>query len=279
MTNDPSTDASTPDADAAAGGDPPPSLVRTWLKRIALGAGGLVLLLGLVIVVALFIEQEPTPPGAPGPEAEALADRIEQAVNLKAWERTGAVKWSFNGRHQHLWDRTRRLARVSWGPNVVLLRLDDQSGRAWVDAKEAESHQRDRLLQFAWAFWCNDSFWLNPLAKLRDTGTTRALVKREDGSEALLVQYGAGGVTPGDRYLWLVNADALPTRYKMWVKILPVGGVDATWEAWITLATGAKISTEHQLLGGLTLRLSDVAGAATLQELAPGDDPFAPLLK
>ena len=74
----------------------------------------------------------------------------------------------------------------------------------------------DELLQRAWVHFANDGFWLAAPFKVRDPGTSRALVKTDDGRDALLVTYGSGGVTPGDAYLWHLGHDGLPTRYEMW---------------------------------------------------------------
>lgn len=232
--------------------------------------------LGLALLVGVAAEWDARPEGSPGPEAEALAARLEAAVDLSAWRRTGAVRWTFAGVNEHLWDRRRGFARVVSGERRVLLRLSDQSGRAWQGELELSGAERDAALQWAWAAWCNDSFWLNPLAKLRDEGVELRRCELE-GREALLVQYGSGGVTPGDAYGWVLGAGDLPERWKMWVSVIPIPGVDATWGGWVTLETGAKIATEHRLLGGLNLALGEVAGAASLEELVPGVDPFAPL--
>ncbi len=61
------------------------------------------------------------------------------------------------------------------------------------------------------------------------------------------------------------------------MQILKVRGLQGTWEGWTTLSTGAVISTAHKMLGLTTVRITDLAGAATLSELEPGPDPFAPL--
>ncbi len=229
----------------------------------------------VVVVVGGVIASEPRPEGQPGPAAEALTDALQQSVNVAAWEQTGAVQWTFAGRSRHLWDRTRHLDRVQWGNKTVLIDLSTRQGRAFIDGEEITGRKAERLVERAWSAWCNDAFWLNPLAKLRDGGTTRGIVALPEG-EALLISYASGGVTPGDAYLWIPGEDGLPSAWRMWVSVIPIGGVGSTWEDWQTLSTGARVATRHRL-GPLTLAVTDVSGAATLGELVPGEDPFAPL--
>ena len=62
-------------------------------------------------VGAFLLTDASLPHGQSGPEADALARKIEHAVNIAAWQRTGAVRWTFADRH-HLWDRQRALARL-----------------------------------------------------------------------------------------------------------------------------------------------------------------------
>ena len=71
-----------------------------------------VIVLAILIAVSGWILHEERPVGEEGPAADALARRIQQAVNLTAWEQTGAVSWHFPGR-DHLWDRQRNLHRIS----------------------------------------------------------------------------------------------------------------------------------------------------------------------
>lgn len=81
-----------------------------------------------------------------------------------------------------------------------------------------------------------------------------------------MITYGSGGVTPGDSYLWHLDAHHIPTSYQMWVEIIPVGGIEATWDNWIKTATGAFISTSHSI-AGTPLELTNVKTAQTLSEL------------
>lgn len=196
-------------------------------------------------------------------------------IDVKAWEATGAVHWVFAGRNDHLWDRERHFDRVRSGNREVLLRIDDKTGYATEDGRALEGEELASALEGAWASWVNDSFWLNAPAKCFDPGTERQLVKDDEGTH-LLVVYTSGGKTPGDAYMWDVG-ERLPTAWRMWTHVIPVGGVHTTWDGWVKLDTGAWISTKHKL-GPKDLPLDDVRGAATLAELVPGEDPFARLV-
>jgi hypothetical protein len=236
---------------------------------------GLVSLVLLGFLAAWWYDQ-PRPKGKAGPEAERLAQHMMDAVNLSAWQATGAVQWNFAGQHEHLWDRDRSLARVRWGDTEVLLDLSTQRGQAYREGQALPEGESRPLVEEAWSYWVNDAFWLNPVAKLYDQGATRQLVE-EQGEKKLLVHYQSGGVTPGDSYLWTLDPDGRPQAWQMWVSVIPIGGVSATWEGWQELTTGAWVSTQHQL-GPVALTLSEVQGADTLPDLAGADDPFLPLL-
>lgn len=245
-------------------------------RKIVLGLAAIIGALVLALVVAGVIAHESRPTGEPGPAADALAREIQASVALDAWEKTGAVQWDFGGRQQHLWDKQRMLARVTWGSHRVWIDLGSRKGVAHTDGQPVEGEAAQALLDQAYAHWANDSFWLNPFGKLFDDGTTRSIVKTDDG-DALLVSYGSGGVTPGDAYLWIRGADGKPKAWKMWVSIIPIGGLSATWEDWITTESGAAISTRHSLGGFLPLQLTGVKTAATAAALVGGEDPFAVL--
>lgn len=248
---------------------------RKYLRRIVIAG----CLLVLFCLVAWAVLSRPRPRGESGPEAEALARQMLLSVNADAWKRTGAVKFTFVN-HHHLWDRRRGYSRIESGHNLVLLRIKDQTGRVWKDGVEINNKDSKSQLRDAYAQWVNDSFWLNPVVKVFDAGVTRGLVRDKNGAPHLLVEYSSGGVTPGDAYLWTPGAGSHPpTQWRMWVRVLPVGGLAATWEDWMELSTGARVSTLHSI-GPFKLQLKDVAGAATLAELlGTKEDPFASLEK
>jgi hypothetical protein len=248
------------------------------MRVLAKVVGAILLLLVAVALLPLILDRHGPTPVAPGPEAEALAQQMLRSVDADAWARTGAVRWRFFG-HQHLWDRGRGLVRVRWGRNEALLDIDKRDGMVFSDDREVIGPDlRKKLLDHAYAFFINDMFWLNPVVKAFDPGTARA-GGEVDGRRALEVSYSQGGLTPGDRYLWIVDEQARPVAWRLWVKVIPVGGLELGWSGWQKLATGAWVSTEHRMLGIPVVRVRDVAGAATLSQLEPGPDPFAPMFR
>lgn len=242
------------------------------MKRI-LGIS-LLLLIGIV-VAGYFILDKKLPEGRDPAAADALARKMLEAVNDSAWQATGAVTWTFMGSNEHLWDRERNLARVHWNKYEVLIDLNKVEGVAWVNGERVEGKRKDKLVKKAWKYWVNDSFWLNPVSKLFDEGTTRYLVDLKYGRTGLMVTYSTGGNTPGDSYVWLLDENYRPVAWKMWVSIIPIGGLKVPWTRWTTTETGAVICTLHDSI--IDLKLTDVHTAPTLRALTDGADPFAPL--
>lgn len=241
-----------------------------WLRVIGIIIG--VILSGLVILYLIFNENRPK--GVASQEAEHLAHNIQKAINIEAWDTTEAVSWNFGDRHTFLWDKKRHWVKVNWSDYEALIRIDSVDGRVWKNGEEITSKKKQKLIKQGLHFWMNDSFWLNAPAKIFDKGTERKVVDYE-GEETLMVTYTSGGATPGDSYLWFFDENGLPTKWKMWVKIIPIGGVETSWEQWITTSTGAKIATLH-IGGPINLEMKDVKAGA-LSDF--GEDPFTPLLE
>lgn len=243
-----------------------------WLKRIG------IFLLGLIAILAIlfFVYNESKPVGTKGPEAEALAKKMLAAIDQTAWDSTTYVQWTFKGMHSFLWDKDRHFVKVTWGENEVLLNTKKVDGNAYVKGVEQSGEAANKLIQDAWNYFCNDSFWLNAPAKVYDPGTERSLVTLDDGSQGLMVSYASGGVTPGDSYLWLLDDNGRPKSWKMWVKIIPLGGMEFSWEKWEKLSTGAQIATFHTS-SILDLDISNLKGAVNFTEMGLSADPFKDL--
>ena len=242
--------------------------VLKWLGLIVLG-------LIAVMVVAVLIISERKPEGQTGPEAEALAQKMMLAVNKPAWDTTKVLQWTFRGEHDYIWDKERNFVQVNWEDIKVLLHTKTKTGKVWEGQTELTGEDAAKLLEMAWSFFCNDSFWLNPVVKAFDPGTSRSIVTTNEGKEALMVSYSSGGVTPGDSYLWLLDETGLPNAWKMWVKIIPIGGFGTTWENWIDLSTGAKVATKHVLSIG-EFELTNIKAAMQYSEIGI-EDPFGPI--
>ncbi|MDP4680960.1 MAG: hypothetical protein NWS46_11410 [Cyclobacteriaceae bacterium] len=164
-------------------------------------------------------------------------------------------------------------ASLSWVVNESLqIDINNRSGVILNSSIEISELGRVELCEKAWRFWANDSFWINPISKIFDSGTSRSIVMQEDGSKSLLVTYSSGGVTPGDSYLWILDDNFRPKAWKMWVSIIPIGGLEFSWDNWEKLTTGALISTSHSVL--IEVKISNVRGRNSLEELTGSKDIF-----
>jgi hypothetical protein len=232
------------------------------------------LIIALVAVTAIVITyimmDDPRPGGEQGDGAEALAQKMLVAINHDAWENTGAVSWTFAGKRHLIWDKKRQYAKVSWNDREAYIKIDQKTGVAFTNGQQLDGEAAQEIIQKAWEIWVNDAFWLNPVSKIYDPGTSRSLVETAAGDKGLMVEFGSGGSTPGDAYLWEVDAQGLPFQWRMWVSIIPLGGMEATWENWAVTETGVKISTLHKM-SGMELKLTDVKTAIDLETLTGSD--------
>jgi len=227
--------------------------MRTFFKWII----GLLLFLVVLGFVGFLMFNEKLPEAEFTAEAEILADKMLEATNKAAWDTTSVISWNFAGRHQFRWNKAKDSVEVRWGDNLVKLHTKTITGTAFVSGKQQSGGEANDLIQTAWSHFCNDSFWLAAPYKIRDPGTSRGIVKLASGQDALLISYESGGVTPGDKYLWILDETGLPSAWKMWTQIIPIGGVEATWENYKTLPSGAVVAQTHQL-PIFTLELSEI---------------------
>lgn len=234
-----------------------------------------VLLIGAV--VAFFVYNEKEPIGETGAAADALAQKMVDAVDGKAWEETTWVRWSFMDMHHYVWNKKRDLVRVSWDNYEVLLNTKTQEGTVTEAGLEITGADKKDKLASAWEYFCNDSYWLNPVVKAFDPGVERSLVTTKDGQEGLKVKFQSGGTTPGDSYVWLLDETGLPQHWKMWVNIIPLGGIGNSWEGWQELPGGAKISTTHTVMGKSVQLIDHVEAGMSFADIGLTEDPFASL--
>lgn len=238
---------------------------------------GIVFFFLLVIVAGVtlyLIYNEPLPKGKEGVEAQALLQRLHKAVNKEAWDKTRYLQWSFAalGQHDYLWDRKRHLVEVKYGGTRVLLNPATKTGVVYENGVR-KTNSVQKQLEKAYTYFINDAFWLNAFVQIDQDGTKLEAVDLGNGRKGLLVTYMEGGVTPGDAYLWILDDNGLPKAWKMWVKIIPIGGFQTTWENWETLPTGARIARSHKL-GFIDVKIKNLRSFQTLEEGGMIEDVF-----
>lgn len=207
-------------------------------------------------------------------EADEMANRMLTAINVQAWDSTQIVQWSFKEIHDFVWDKEHNYIQVKWDENEVRLNLDNRSEYVVFtnEVKITDSAASFDLSVQAWKYFCNDSFWLNAPAKVYDIGTKRSIVI-EDGVKALMVSYESGGDTPGDSYVWFLDDNFRPYKYKMWASIIPIGGIEATWAEWEELPSKAMIATEHEM-AVFKILIKNLKSAQSLEEIGLDQDLF-----
>lgn len=234
------------------------------LKRILKIIGGLIVFFTLptfLLFGFLYLKYDQNlPQGQQGPEADELARNMLEALNVNAYINTDYLEWTFKGIHHYKWFKTDATCEVSWDHMTVTLDFKNHMNSK-VSAAGAVYNGKDKkkFIDKAINYFNNDSFWLVAPYKLFDPGVERRLVKLEEGKNALLVTYTSGGSTPGDSYLWHLNDDNFPKSFQMWVRILPIKGLEASWDEWITTESGAHLPTLHNLLF-LNLDMGKVKG-------------------
>ena len=224
------------------------------MKKLFKILGGLLLIGAVVLAVFYYKNNESIPTGKKGPKADELATKMLKALNYEAYKNTRFIEWSFRGKRFYKWDKQENIVEVSWDENKVTLHTKEPGKSiVLINGKEIEDKE---TLQKSIDYFNNDSFWLVAPYKVFDDGIERKLVNYE-GKEALLVTYTTGGSTPGDSYLWILDEKGRPTSYKMWVSIIPAGGMEATWNDWIITESGAVLPTKHEMSVG-TLNMGNV---------------------
>ena len=219
--------------------------MKKFLKIIGL----LITVTILATVLYCFAKNESLPSGTPGKEADELAKKMMSAINKSAFDSTEILKWSFRDKHHYVWRKQEGLVDVSWDSILVTVNLNDYS---------KSIGESPKLIENAINFFNNDSFWLVAPYKVFDDGVERSIVK-VDNKDALLIKYTSGGTTPGDSYLWILDENYVPVSFKMWTQIIPIGGVSATWNDFITSGSGIKLPTSHTLsLFGIKIDMGEV---------------------
>jgi hypothetical protein len=196
-------------------------------------------------------------PKASTPKADALANKILQAINHEAYKKTENIEWSFGGRRFYKWNKADHIVEVKWDSTKVVLHPNNLEKSTIYFNDQLSTNKDKTIIKKAEDYFNNDSFWLVAPHKLFEPGILRS-VKEVDGKEALLVKYTTGGTTPGDSYLWMLDENYVPKSYKMYVPSMKMEGVPATWEDWITTESGTLLPKMHRFGNNGELSMGDV---------------------
>ncbi|MGB6154027.1 MAG: hypothetical protein WBG48_18730 [Pricia sp.] len=231
------------------------SVFKTVIKFIII----LILVVAAACGILYVAYNEPLPQGKPGIAADSLASKMLKAINYEAYKDTRYIEWDFKeGAHRYKWDKQLGVVRVEWEAYRVLVNLNyPEKSSVFDNNSQIEDDEKEKVITKAVSMFNNDSFWLVAPFKVYDSGTERSLVALEEGSHGLLVTYTSGGTTPGDSYLWILDDTGFPQSFKMWVDIIPIGGLEATWEGWQIMKSGVFLPTSHQL-GPIDFKIENV---------------------
>jgi hypothetical protein len=247
--------------------------MRKFLKTTAL----ILVVIILMLTGACFYLDKPLPQGTETPKADSLARQMLAALNQPAWDTTRWITWTFRGDHHYLWDKERGYVQLKMDDQKVLLNTQhlDQS-IAYEKDQELDGEEASDLIDEAWEAFCNDSYWLVAPFKVFDPGTSRKLVHKENRPNQLLITHTSGGVTPGDSYLWQLEENGMPKSFRMWVSVIPIRGLKATWQDWKTCETGIKLPTRHKVFF-VGFRMKNVGAYASMAAAELDSDPFVAL--
>ncbi|WP_299101577.1 hypothetical protein [uncultured Winogradskyella sp.] len=237
---------------------------KNRLKKTLKIIGGLIVFFTLPTLLLfgfLYLRyNKELPKGRLGPEADQLATKMLESLNEVAYLNTDYLEWTFKGIHHYKWYKTDNTCEVYWDDISVILDFNNaNNSKVFFMEQPYNGIEKQDYITKATNYFNNDSFWLVAPYKVFDAGVERRLVKTEDKNDALLITYKSGGTTPGDSYLWHLDSNGKPKSYQMWVDILPIEGLEATWENWTFTETGAQLPTFHKLLF-LGIELTDIKG-------------------
>ncbi len=179
------------------------------------------LIFGLIILLSTVEafgqnSENPAMPGfnQSGSDAKAIkiADEVMNAMGgRKNWNNTRHVTWNFFGIRTHIWDKWSGDYRLEADSLLVLMNLNTQKGRAWINGKEvADLPKLAEILKNANSIWINDSYWMFMPYKLKDSGVTlkykgEGTLETGQPCDILQLTFENVGDTPQNKYLIYVS--------------------------------------------------------------------------
>ena len=229
-------------------------------KIVKIGVGLLVFFTLPSILFFSFIYfkyNEPLPNAKYDDSTQLMVDTIKSFINYEHFSKTDYISWTFKKRHHFKWYKNKSLCDVYWKNIKVKLDLNNQKNSlVYINENLINISESKTYIKKAIKLFNNDSFWLVAPFKIEDEGTVlkTAVI---DNKKALMVTYTKGGTTPGDTYVWLFDEKGNPKSFKMWVDLIPIGGLEASWNEWILTDSKIKLPTVHKI-GPLELEIDQI---------------------
>ena len=240
-----------------------------WIKWIL----GFILLIVSGVFIFGFIIHEKEPVGISSREADHMAQEMHDALGGPYWDSLPMISWRFMGQNTYVWDKVNHDVRYESGGQVTVFNTKTLEGKSKNNGKILKEKELEKAIDQAWKSFCNDGFWAFAPFQITDPSITRSIVKVKDGRSGLKIKYNSGGVTPGDSYVWFLNPSNRPESFKIWVNILPIGGLEFEWSDWILLDDKIQIALERKIRNRV-LSLEILAHGESWQEMGYSENPF-----
>lgn len=240
-------------------------LVRTFFV--------LVVLFGIALI-SINVLSNKIPEASSGISADLLAIKAEDALGKCNFEKTRFVRWRFMGTHHFVWDKFEGLVFVEYSDFEIFLNLKNLDSSKVYESKVLIDDSADAkdVINEAYGYFCNDSFWLVAPYKFFDEGVLRGIVE-ENGESKLMVAYESGGVTPGDVYVWDFDENFKPENVQMWTSNLPIKGMTFSWANYKSFWGGIELAQEHKF-GPLNIKIEDLEIGNSLSDIKVNSKTF-----
>ena len=192
----------------------------------------LIFIVGIIssVLTLILIYDEKIPDLQGVQKGLQLAEKMSKAMNKSSYDSLSFISWQY-GSHHYEWNKKEDSVKVIWASFKVNFSTQTLEGMAFQGGIILTGDHNTEIVEKAIRYFNNDSFWLVAPYKIYDPGVKLNSVILPVG-HGLMVTYTQGGSTPGDTYLWILDENYFPKAWKMWVKMLPVGGVKSKWLGW-----------------------------------------------
>ena len=101
--------------------------------KIIIGAIVFISLPSLILYGFVYFKySENIPHGEIGIEADALASKMQNALNIEAYKNTKYIEFTFMNRHHYEWEKSKNICTIYWKDFKVELNLQNEDRKSVV---------------------------------------------------------------------------------------------------------------------------------------------------